>query len=165
MSKLPLLTLFVALICAAQKPPDDISSLKGLNGGVQVLIEPGSSLAEKYGLTTTAIQTDVELRLREAGIRVLSSDETLKTPGMAFLYVNVDMLVDFKNKVIAYTVEASLHQRILLVRDKTIEIDAATWKKLIFGTVDVPDNLRSVRNVVKDLVDQFTNAYLSANPR
>lgn len=41
----------------------------------------GDPAVERGGLTTDMIQKDAERRLRKAGIRILTEDEWLRTPG------------------------------------------------------------------------------------
>jgi hypothetical protein len=52
-------------------------SLRGLRG-VHVIVEVLRPAVKKGGLTEAMIRTDTELKLRLAGIRVLTQDEALK---------------------------------------------------------------------------------------
>jgi hypothetical protein len=63
-------------------------SLRGLQG-VNVIVESLTAEAEQLGLTREALQIDTELQLRQYGIKVLTREEWVKTPGSPFLYVNV----------------------------------------------------------------------------
>ena len=65
-------------------------SLRGLTG-VGVQVEELDPEASRDGLTKKAIQADVELRLRRAGIRVLPKEEWSITSGLPFLYVSVGL--------------------------------------------------------------------------
>src|SRR2546425_12694340 len=69
------------------------ATLRGLSG-VGVIIEnlPDPEV-ERAGLTRQQLQTDVELQLRQAGITVLTWEETPKTPGAPSLYVRVNVWV------------------------------------------------------------------------
>ena len=58
----------------------DVQSLKGIQG-IAVLVEPLGSDVEAVGLHTSDIQTDVELKLRLAGIKVLTLGESFKEFG------------------------------------------------------------------------------------
>src|SRR5262249_26285995 len=69
------------------------ATLRGLRV-VEVVVEDIPKDAEADGRTTQQIQTDVELRLRKAGIRVLSKTESLKTPGDPALYIGVSTFKD-----------------------------------------------------------------------
>ena len=63
-------------------------SLRGLTG-VEVVVENVPPDLEPAGLTANQLRTDAELRLRKAGIRVLTREETLATPGVPYLYIRV----------------------------------------------------------------------------
>src|ERR671924_598657 len=62
------------------------SSLRGLPG-VRVLLTDLNPDAERDGLIKSEVQMDVELRLRNAGIRVLTEEEWHKVPRAPMLYV------------------------------------------------------------------------------
>ena len=74
-----------------QGSPATANTLKGLSG-VQVLIEELNDAAKALGLDTAAIQTDVELKLHMAGLRVLSDEEEKSTPDRPWLYMNVNVV-------------------------------------------------------------------------
>src|SRR5215472_3875500 len=67
---------------------EDRESLRGLTG-VYVLVEHLTKEAERDGLSENQLQTDVELRLRRAGIKVQTRQESLASPGRPYLYVRV----------------------------------------------------------------------------
>ena len=62
--------------------------LQGMEG-VFVLVSSIEPEIEKYGLTSQGLKTDTELQLRQYGIKVLTREERLSTPGAPCLYVNV----------------------------------------------------------------------------
>lgn len=136
--------------------PNERATLKGLKA-VNLAVERIDPEAEKDGLTKSQLQTDVELRLSQAGIKVDHlSDE--------YLYVNVNTLKGERG-VYSYSVHVELHQAVMLVRDpKIIYYGAATWSLGRIGTVG-SGHLREVREDVADFVDKFINAYLEQNPK
>jgi len=67
---------------------DQQKALVGLKG-VEVGVENVNPQAERLGLTAALIKTDIELRLRKAGVKVLTAEEKFDTPGMPWLYVNL----------------------------------------------------------------------------
>src|SRR5262245_50071404 len=67
---------------------EDRASLRGLHG-VRVVVEAMEPNIERDGLTRQQILTDVELRLRKSGIRVLTREERQRAPGQPWLYVRV----------------------------------------------------------------------------
>ncbi|MGI8972150.1 MAG: hypothetical protein ACR2HB_15820, partial [Dehalococcoidia bacterium] len=73
-----LLAATIAPRCSADTGDASKNSLKGLPG-VYVFVYPLLADAEKAGLTCDQITTDVELRLRQAGIPVLTKDQYAQT--------------------------------------------------------------------------------------
>ena len=145
---------------------DDETSRATLAGltGVYVLVEQISDEAQRDGLDTTQIRTDVELKLRQAGITVLTRQEWLSTAAAPYLYVNVQVL---KNpaKFYVFSANVELGQRATLVHDPSMSVLATTWSATgTIGTVG-SQKVGSVREDVRDLTDQFINAYLAANPK
>jgi hypothetical protein len=157
------------LLCGSQQEAaagDDEytrATLRGLKG-VYVLVEPLRAETERAGLTKAQIQTDVELRLRKAGIRVLSEKERDETPGSPYLYVNVQV-VETNVPLYAFSIDVALMQRVLLERDPKIRSLAETWDTASTGMVR-EDTLRKFpRDSLADKVDAFINAYLTENPK
>ena len=69
-----------------------LSGLQGVYVGVEEL-QPNLmkySAEQKSIPSKEALKRDIEGRLSKAGIRVLTWDQAVKTPGMPFLYVNVN---------------------------------------------------------------------------
>ena len=124
---------------------------------VQVVIEDLHPGAERDGLTTSQLQTDVEVRLREAGIRVTNN---------AVDYVGVSISAMQSTDVTdlyAYSLHVSLHRRIV-VEANGMDMLAEVWSSGRVGTVG-STRWRDVRNMVRDQIDAFINAYLSVNPK
>jgi len=140
------------------------NTLKGLQG-VYVIVESLKPEVEKYGLTEQQLQTDVELRLRQNGIKVLSQQEWLSTPGRPWLYVNVNVVIhDEPPLVVAYNILLKLKQDVLLERDTTKRCDASTWYTGSIGCASL-GKIGTIREHVKNYVDKFINDYLAANPK
>ncbi|MFI5342136.1 MAG: hypothetical protein ACHQ7N_20150 [Candidatus Methylomirabilales bacterium] len=143
--------------------PDDTSfwraTLKGITA-FHVVVEVLTPEAERDGLTRDQLQTDVELRLRKAGINVTSSYANTRE---SFLYLNVNT---YKEPVGLYAFNISLefHQGVILTRNRNVSLPASTWYVGTVGIVSA-ERLREVRDTVADKVDQFINAYLEQNPK
>jgi predicted Zn-ribbon and HTH transcriptional regulator len=132
--------------------------LAGLEA-VSVTVEEFPAGTEKFGLSREALQTDVELRLRQYGVSVCAK-ESLK-PGFALLYVDVTPVIIEDAPLGAISVSVELKEAVRLLRSPTICV-ASTWSRgsvLLYGT----SKLKEVRQDVKDLVDEFINDYLAAN--
>jgi hypothetical protein len=154
---------------AATAQGDNESSRETLRGlkEVEVLIESLTPEAEANGLDKSAIQTDVELTLRQAGIKVLTGAKALAAPGAPALYVRVST---FRRKTepgfYSFSMEVRLEQSVRLERDPRMRaLLAATWSSSGYiGTVGSA-NLKELRNSLKDEMNQFINAWLSVNPK
>ena len=144
---------------AADGPLDRVT-LKGLTG-VSVTVETFSKQAKRAGFDERTFQTDAELKLRMAGIHVLSETEMLKTPGMPNLYLVVNALHERRGERAAFSGRIELKQFVRLKRDRSIGTDAATWSNAWVGVGDLP----FIREGVKDYMDKFINAWLSVNPK
>lgn len=150
--------LFPAISCALEIQQ---MALRGLKG-VSVLVEHIKPEAERLGITQDQIKTDVELRLRKAGIRVLAQTEKDKTPGMPYLYVNVTALISSEAGLCVYGIEVHLKEIVTLARG--LKASGSVWDTGKIGSVGT-QNIRKIRDGVGDLVDKFINDYLAANPK
>jgi hypothetical protein len=132
------------------------ATLKGINT-VEVVVEAIDPVAEQDGLTRSQLQTDIEERLRQAGITV---GPTLT----GHLYVNVDTVKGDRGQTYAYNVSVQYVQQVVLARDPKAPIFAPTWDTGGVGIV-AASRLREVRQDVANYVDQFIKAHLEQNPK
>lgn len=139
------------------------ASLRGLRG-VFVLVEDILPEAERRGLSTIQVQTDVELRLRMAGIRVLTKVGAQTSPGTPFLSVHVGLAKYIGTEQYAHCILVSLYQRVFLARDATSELFTPTWSAGSHGIAGSA-KLKELRESVAEIINQFINAYLSVNPK
>ena len=139
------------------------ATLQGIRG-VHVLIEHLDPTVERAGLRSADLKTDVELKLRLAGIPVLSESEWLAEPGSPILVVTIGIQWESDLGVWPYDVEAELVQRVNLERVPKALAFAGTWSIGVIGSVGKL-KVGGIRDNVKDLVDKFINAYLSVNPK
>jgi hypothetical protein len=138
----------------------DHLSLRGIKG-VRVMVEANP---EQGGSTKGQLQTDIEFRLRNAGIRVFTREESLKAKGSPFLYVNITIMPVSGLSLYVFSILVELYQDVRLERDPSIVVmGASTWSKHYLGAVG-KNNLGQIRNRADDLVDMFINDYLSVNP-
>jgi hypothetical protein len=136
--------------------PTDRATLKGLTT-IMVVVERLTPEAERDGLTKEQLRTDVEVRLRKAGITVTSSVEE------AYLYLNV-FTVKGSSELYAYHIRLEFNQEVILKRNRNVSLPAPTWSLDLGGTVGAK-KLHEVRDDVADMVDKFINAYLEQNPK
>lgn len=137
-------------------------SLRDINT-VLVLVEDFSNGAKVLSLSKDSIQTDVELKLRLAGMHVATLEEwsevpSKDVPGQTGLDVSVILTDDAK----AAFIEVSLYQNVVLSRNGQVVLGATTWRKGILRTIPTA---QVIRDIVKDIVDQFLNDWLAVNPK
>jgi hypothetical protein len=140
----------------ADDTPEERATLKGIKA-VKVVVRDLHRDAEADGLTARQLQTDVELRLRQAGITVSASAK-------AYLNATINTSGRESGRYF-YVIEVSLTQPIALVRDRKSIIVAATWRVGNFGDVAAQDVARFVRETVAGQVDLFIRAYREQNPK
>ena len=138
--------------------PYERDILKGIPV-IQVMVDPLEPDAERDGLTNTQLKTDVEVRLRKAGIRVASSGL------FPVLRLIVKELKRSASEKCVYALRLELLQEIALVRNRSVSFNAATWEYSYLGEVGADKFSRTVRDNVADMVDHFINAYLEYNPK
>ena len=127
---------------------------------ISVVVEDLAPIAEKNGLTGAVLEADVARRLRQAGITMTSDAD-------AYLYVHVTVADPGPSTPLPYVVEVTLMQEVTLPRGLRTRtpLQCPTWWVNRLGLVS-PDGLRrAVSDRVGELVDQFTRAYQSVNPR
>jgi hypothetical protein len=139
-------------------------SLRGLKG-VRVIVRMSASPdAERDGITKDKLQTDVELKLRQTGIRVVSFEEWKKTKedGIGWLDLSVSAL---KHETFyACNVQLKLMQPVMLSRDPSKKTFATTWSTGSVGVFGMM-RLEGIRKEVADKVDEFANNYLAVNSK
>jgi hypothetical protein len=136
--------------------------LAGLQG-VRVLVEHLNPKVEEYGLEAQQLQNDVELRLRQNGIKVLSEQEYLSTLNPC-LYVCVIVDIRPESSLVVSGITLELREAVLLIRDQTKLCMGGTWWTASTGSVGL-NNIKTIREGVKDNVDKFINDYLAVNPK
>jgi hypothetical protein len=101
-------------------------TLKGIKA-VGVIVEKLREEAPK-GLTEEQLQNDVELRLRNAGIAIIPSNQ--ENQGAApYLYVMVNSIQLPDSVQYVYAVGIELNQVVKIARDMRIVAVATTWDK------------------------------------
>ena len=131
--------------------------------GMLVVVEDLPSKIEKDGLTTDKIQAHVEAKCKSAGIKVLSTEESLNVAGYPILAVNVDVEKIQGNGHYLYSIHVDLHQNVHLERDPRIMIiGATTWTSRSYG---IGRELGHMQGKIKNHVNEFIKAYSAANSK
>jgi hypothetical protein len=136
-------------------------TLVGLKS-VEVLIEDLSADAKRIGLSESALRTDIELKLRPAGIMVVDRAEA--SQGYATLFINLNVVAG--SEPWGFNMSFQLKQAARLIRDPSMaHLSVTTWSLATTGTVGSQRLAEVVRDTAKELADGFVNAYLAANPK
>jgi len=140
-------------------------SLKGVTR-VFIMVNDLSQDLEDDGLKTDQIRVDAELKLRLAGINVLTKKEYFdftKHIDCEILSITVN---DLKNNNNVYAIHTGIYiiQTVSLNRNPRIKLAVRTWiSEKLFNIGSV--NVRQIRDDIKDDLDVLINDYLSVNPK
>jgi hypothetical protein len=134
---------------------------------VQVLVAELRSDLERVGLTRQQLQTDIEARLRRAGIRVLAPEERLLVPRAPYLSVSVVafLVPDAVQELLVYGITLEVRQHVVLDPTSALVYDATTWSTPLYVGSVGRVNMSQIRETVSEQVEPFINAYLSVNAR
>lgn len=148
-----------AAAAAASDSQIERATLAGLTP-ISVVVEGLAPIAEKSGLTSAALESDVEKRLKQAGISVTPDAD-------AYLYVHVTVADPGAALPLPYLVEVTLMQEVTLPRGvKTrTPLQVPTWWLNRLGLVDSGRLRAAVNDRVTEFVEQFISAYRSVNPK
>jgi hypothetical protein len=168
--------LIAAVICcscgalrANAQVTDDRESLRGLKG-VGLFLQMDKEEMERFGLSLSLITTDVELRLRKAGIRVLEGKEADDAKGWPHLVPYIS-IIDSGKGVTAYVIEVRMLETVYLKRyldqsETAKPLCLTTWNNAREeGMVDSRAARDVTRKALGDALDKFINDYLAVNPK
>jgi len=136
--------------------------LAGLQG-VGVIVEAFQPEAKKLGLTEQVFHKLAESRLRQYGVRVLTGQQQLQTPGRSYLHVGITPVIIEDVNSVAVSVTVKINELVTLWRNPTTVVMATTWDTSQVMLLE-KDNLNVIKETTRDLIDEFINAYLAANP-
>ena len=143
--------------------PNERITLVGLTA-VHVVMDEIGDTGERQGVSRARLQSEVEGRLRRAGLRVLTPAEALTSTGRPTLHLRVSVReVADPAAVHVFSVDLTLRQHVRLVRDRAIESYAITWSEhRVVGAAraGLPG---VVRSALLEKVDEFVAAWRMAN--
>jgi hypothetical protein len=145
---------------AANKNKPIVTSLCGIKS-MGLVVEDVAADVAKDGLSSSQIQSDIEQKLRSAGIAVLSEEALPKAAGMPYLYCNIFTYKD-DTGIYAYHITLELKQMVCLIRKPALKQSAATWKIAGGGIVGI-NKVKDIRDFIEDYADKFITAYKTAN--
>jgi len=143
---------------------DKRDTLRGLKE-ISVLIEYLPDDVEREGLNREQLQRDIEVRLRQAGLHVLTLSEVANLTGAPYLYVAVYPIIGPSVNVNAYAVALTLKQLVQLSRNPTTELFATTWEGPLHFSSLSDSKVFDIRSRIFDAVGRFIVDYRDVNSR
>jgi len=143
-------------------------TMKGLTGFYILIEELNPNIAkyasvQKNNISTQTLKSQVENRLRAAGIRVLSWDEMMKTPERPMLYVAVNTH-EYEKFWYAYDIRVEVRQLVTLVSQPGKPISGCTWSVNMIGVMNI-GQLQTLYDNLGVLLGRFVEAYMAVNKK
>ena len=143
---------------------DKRDTLRGLRE-VSVLVEFLPDDVEREGLSREHLAHDIEIRLRQAGLRVLTISEIANSPGAPYLYVAIYPVTGSSVNVNAYAIGLTLKQLVQLSRNPTTELFATTWEGPAPPSSLSAPRLLDIRSRILGVLERFIIDYQAVNPK
>jgi hypothetical protein len=146
-----------------------VECLEGLRG-IEVIVEELNPELENFNLTAVQIQKEVEGKLQNAGIQVLSKEENEKTQPLRKPYLCIKVhsyKLPWERSYFAFCIDIALNQQVKLrglPEPKKTVCYSPTWYKTQIGAAAGKD-LTEIIESVKTLTEKFISAYQRANPK
>jgi len=162
------LAVLLTMVVSTAFGLDSETSRQTLSGlrGVYVLVEDLQpnivKFSHKFNFSRDQLRKNVELKLRGAGIKVLSRNEWLASPGKPILCVAVNTHQREKYWW-AYDIRVELHQMASLEVNPATKAMVNTWSTNMTGVMNI-GTLNTLNEQVKVLTGLFINAFFSVNP-
>lgn len=131
-------------------------SLKEIES-LAVVVEPLKLEAERDGLNSELIKTQVELRLRGEKIRV-------DTTATAILNLNINSMLIHELDHHVYCISVGIQQDVFLKREAKSVMLGTTWDRSMVGLIHRSKLREEIRDSIDGLLDFLINDYLSVNP-
>ena len=143
---------------------DKRDTLRGLKE-ISVLVEYLPDDVEREGLNREHLQRDIEVRLRQAGLHVLTISEVANSPGAPYLYVAVYPITGLSVTVNTYAVALTLKQLVQLSRNPNTELFATTWEGPIHFSSLSDSRVLDIRSRIFESVGRFIVDYRDVNSK
>ena len=152
--------LLIAMVTVAHATGER-DNLKGLKG-VFLVIDPLSADLEKRGVSRDELQRRLVVKLREAGIGILSVKNASTTPGQPILQLKVASVK--KTTGHGFLIQLWMNEKVIFDRDRNRIVHGITW---IQTTIEFDGDLqaRGIYGSADEVLNEFINDYLAANPK
>ena len=130
---------------------------------LEVVVEELSEDAKKINLTMDDIQRIVELKLRMAGTKVLSEEESIQSVDSPYVYVNINVSETGRNLFNA-NLSMEVVESACLQGNNTCD-DITTYHRGRSFSAEKNIAGQFIKDSLKEVTDSFLNDYFKANPR
>jgi hypothetical protein len=127
-------------------------TLRGLPG-VEIAVEDVPVELRQAELTTTALHTAVEQRLRAGGITVYPTQAANPSEAKAYVYVQLNAL-PFPGRLNAVSIQLHLRQTVRSTVTSASIVNAMTWDEHTVAGTTAGDGVQ-LRDLVLEMVDHF----------
>jgi hypothetical protein len=135
--------------------------LEGIRGiRVHVAAGPG---AEKLGLSGKKIHSDIEIRLHDNDITLLTEEQLTKNPRMPVLAVSVQALQG-PMEYVAFKFEIQFFQKVTLCNGTEDRYEVPTWQRSVWGSRRLQE-IEDIHLCIRNRIDDFIDDFLKANPQ
>jgi hypothetical protein len=161
---LAMVWIFIFVYCTgAEEISSSAGPLKGMQG-VCVVVE----IVSKGDFSTTNLKKDtitriVETKLRMAGIKVVSKEESLQSAGKPIMAV--DISIRTRDAFLYGNIAITVYERACLERNNRMCDHFVTWQKSGTFSTKRNDAAQWIQDGVIKYMDDFLSDYLKANAR
>lgn len=135
--------------------------LEGIKG-IRVHVA-ADEVAEKLGLSSRKIRSDIELHLQSHDITLLTEQQLIKSPRMPVLAVSIQALQG-PQEYTAFKYEIQFFQKVTLCNGTEDRYEVPTWQRNVWGSRCLTE-IEDVRLSIKEHLDEFIADFLKANPQ
>ena len=158
-------SVLLLLLCAGQSSAQMFvttgrDTLRGLPG-VELLLEPTPSELRHEELTTSALRSVIEKRLRDAGITLYASHSDNPSGAKPYLYVQLTALTVTESWT-AVSIQVHVRQTVRSSVTESNIVNAMTWDAHTVAAVR-PDEGAQLRDLVLEMVGRFVDDWRAAN--
>jgi hypothetical protein len=148
----------------AQDQDLEDTSMRGLTG-IYVLVDKLPEVLKTSGILDVELESQVEIQLKKAGIKIIERPEALALRGKPFFYIQVRGAKPRGQPVYSIFVIGALVQRVSLERDPSLTGFARTWIITNFSSAEEKELRTQTTFCVWQVAQSFINSYLSVNPK
>lgn len=128
-----------------------------------VVVNPIDPDLVRTDFSVTYLQTQLEVELRKAGIKVTDHTSLAETTGRPYLELSVNAVKVALN-MYSYHIELKLMQHVQLRREPNMILSTITWTRTQLGNQN-RNKFADLNKDIQFMTNQFINDYFTVNPK